>query len=207
MPTDVQLYLAFVGATALLIAMPGPTAMLVTSVSLRRGIRAGVTAVAGSSTAVVIHLTVVVAGLASVVALVGEWFEWIRWIGAGYLIFLGLRAWFTKTSRRREPARNGSAAGDFGRGFVVTLTNPKTLFFLGAFLPQFVDPDLPAVQQLIALALTFLFVSAVLDSGWAVLAGTIGTSLKSPRFDRLRDRITGTILIAAGTALALARRQ
>jgi homoserine/homoserine lactone efflux protein len=181
--------------------------MLITSVSLRRGIRAGVTAVAGSSTAVVIHLSVVVAGLASVVTLVGEWFEWVRWIGAGYLIFLGLRAWLTKSSRRREPAANGSAAGDFGRGLVVTLTNPKTLFFLGAFLPQFVDPDLPAVQQLVALALTFLVVSAVLDSGWALLAGSIGTSLRSPRFDRLRDRITGTILIAAGTALALARRQ
>jgi homoserine/homoserine lactone efflux protein len=206
-PINTHLYLAFVGATALLIAMPGPTAMLVTSTSIRRGTRAGLTAVAGSSTAVIAHLTIVVAGLASVIALVGEWFEWIRWIGAGYLIFLGLRSWFTKASRESKTMRNASSAGDFGRGFLVTLTNPKTLFFLGAFLPQFVDPELPALQQLLTLALTFLVVSAVLDSGWALLAATVGTSLKSPRLERLRDRITGTILIAAGTALALARRQ
>lgn len=204
---NTHLYLAFVGATALLIAIPGPTALLVTSVSIKGGLRAGLTAVAGSSAAVVIHLTVVVAGLASIVALVSEWFEWIRWVGAGYLIFLGLRAWLAKSSGddpRVVPA--SSSMQNFARGFVVTLTNPKTLFFLGAFFPQFVDPAISAFHQLLMLAVTFLVVSATLDAVWACLARTVGTGLGSPRLGRLRDRLSGTILVAAGAALALTRR-
>jgi threonine/homoserine/homoserine lactone efflux protein len=84
------LYIAFVVAAALLIVSPGPTVMLITSVSLRRGVRAGLIAVAGSTLAAALQLAVVVAGLASVVSVAGHGFEWIRWLGVGYLVYLGL---------------------------------------------------------------------------------------------------------------------
>ena len=89
------------------------------------------------------------------------------------------------------------------RGFVVSLTNPKTLFFYAAFLPQFVTGADPARQMWI-LAATFVAIAAIVDCGWALLAGRLRPLLS--RHARLRGRLTGTVLIAAGAGLALARR-
>jgi threonine/homoserine/homoserine lactone efflux protein len=208
---NVSLYLAFLVASALLILSPGPTVMLVTSTSLRHGKRAGLVAVAGSTLAACVQLLVVVGGLASIITLAGSWFELVRWAGVGYLTYLGVSAWLgspeTDTADT-EPARPRYSAGlrNFARGFVVTLTNPKTLLFQTAFLPQFVDPGLPHLPQMTLLAGSFIAIAGVGDSAWALLAARVGRALASVGARRVMGRVSGSALIGAGVLLALVRR-
>ncbi len=205
MPLD--LYLAFVAATAILIIIPGPIVTFVIATSLAQGTRAGLTVVGGSSSAMVVHMLVVGLGMTSVLGLLAQWFEILRWLGAGYLIFLGIQAW-----RARAQAANVGAQGATGgaklywRGFLVSVTNPKSLFFYAAFFPQFIDPTAPMGPQLAILCTTFLIIGLVLDSCYALLAGRARRLATSPRGAIIRARVSGTLLIGAGLGLALARR-
>ncbi len=208
---SVTTYLAFVVASALLILSPGPTVMLVTSTSLRHGKGAGLVAVAGSTLAASLQLLVVVAGLASIITVAGGWFELVRWAGVGYLIYLGASAWLGSTEKSgyaTEAEQKGAPAGlrHFSRGFLVTLTNPKTLLFQTAFLPQFVDPARPHLPQMLLLASSFLLVAGVGDSAWALLAARVGRAFAASGARRLVDRVAGSVLIGAGVLLALVRR-
>ena len=206
---NASLYIAFVVAAALLILSPGPTVMLVTSTSLGSGRRAGLVAVAGSTLAAAIQLAIVVGGLASIVTFAGNYFELIRWAGVGYLIYLGLSTWRgAGGGDPSKPKAQPTSVGlhHFSRGFLVTLTNPKTLLFHGAFLPQFVDPALPELPQLVLLASTFVVVAGVGDSAWAILAARIGRALSSGRARRIVDRISASIMLGAAVALAAVRR-
>ena len=206
---NVSLYIAFIVAVAALVLLPGPTVMLVTSKSLHRGVNAGLRAVIGSAFAAAIQLMVVVAGLASVVVFVGSWFEWIRWIGIAYLVYLGIKTWLdsmVNETRKLDPLSSTSSYRDIADGFIVTLTNPKALLFHGAFLPQFVDPAIPALPQLLILSGTFLVVATLLDSCWALLAAKLRKLITGVQSRKYADRISGSILIGAGTALALVRR-
>ncbi len=201
------LYTAFVVAAALLIASPGPTVMFVTSTSLRWGTHAGLLAVAGSTLAAGIQLLVVVSGLASIAALAGTWFERLRWIGVAYLAYLGLAAWLgSKNPPRNAPRRALGSVRAFSQGFLITLTNPKTLLFHSAFLPQFVDRSSPELPQMTVLAITFLVVAGVGDGAWALLAAKVGRAFESPSAKRVIDRVSGSILLAAAAALATIRR-
>ncbi len=121
-----------------------------------------------------------------------------------YLIWLGIRTW--RTAPEGAGAQQGppkSARVVFLNGFLISLTNPKTLLFYAAFFPQFVTPDHPA-GQIWLLAATFLALAAVIASGWALLAGRLRPLLS--RHGRARSRLTGAVLIAAGAGMAAARR-
>ena len=206
---NISLYTAFLIATLALILLPGPTALLITSKSLSHGVKAGLMAVAGCALAAAMQLTVVVAGLASVVIFVSDWFEWIRWVGVAYLIYLGVRTWRNPAGDaacKAESLSTTSGYREFSDGFLVTLANPKMLLFHGAFLQQFVDPGLPALYQLLVLAGSFLIIAVVLDSLWALLAASLGKRLAERRSRRFAGRLAGSILIGAGAVLALMRR-
>ena len=126
-------------------------------------------------------------------------------MGVAYLVWLGIAAWRAPASiSRRVGPQARSARLIFARGFLVGLTNPKTLLFYGAFLPQFITPGPTAPDQLLLLAVTFLVVAVVLDSAWALLAGRLRALLLA--HVRLRNRLTGGLLMGAGLGLALARR-
>jgi len=201
-----ELYLGFVLAVAILILIPGPNVALIVANSIAFGPRQGLATVAGSSSAMVLQLGLTVAGMTTVMAVMADWFETLRWLGVAYLFYLGVRAWRAPPTDLSQTAP--SAAPDwrrlFGRGFLVSLTNPKTLLFYGAFLPQFIDPQQPMMAQLLLLSVTFLAVAIVLDGAWALLAGRMRGAL-SVR-GALRNRLTGGLLIGAGVGLALARK-
>ena len=203
MPLD--LYLAFVAASALLILIPGPNVALIVANSVAHGARFGLVTVMGTASAMVLQLAVVVAGASVVLAVLAELFDWLRWLGVAYLLWLGVRAWRAPAVdlSRTEPERRRAWA-ILGRGFLVSLTNPKTLLFYGAFLPQFIAPGPTADDQLLLLAVTFLAVAVGLDGLWAVLAGRLRALLAVHA--RLRSRLTGGLLIGAGLGLALARK-
>ena len=202
-----ELYIAFVLATTILILIPGPNVALIVANSVAHGTRYGLLTVAGTASAMVIQLTLTDLGMSRMLGSLANLFEWIRWIGVIYLVYLGIAHWLaapvdlTATKPQRKSIRT-----IYLRGFLVSLTNPKTLFFFGAFFPQFLTPsagNLPA--QMILLSVTFLLLAIVLDGTWAILAGRVRWLLAT--HGKLRNRITGGTLLGAGMGLALARRR
>lgn len=204
MPLD--LYLAFIAACVVLIAIPGPNVALIVANSVAHGARYGLMTVAGTASAMVLQLALVVLGASALLGMLANLFDWLRWLGVAYLIWLGVRTWrAAATDLAGTQAEARSMMSIFSRGFAVSLTNPKTLLFYAAFLPQFVGTgDGEATYQLLLLAGTFLVVAVLLDGVWALLASRLRSLLQARA--RLRNRITGSLLIGAGVGLAFARK-
>lgn len=204
---DADMYLLFVGTCVVLGLIPGPNIALIVANSIAYGTRYGLISVAGTSSAMVPQLTVTVLGATTLLTLVSSAFEWLRWVGVAYLLYLGIRHWFTDagdTLHVTADRDRNACKKVYWRGFWVSATNPKTLLFFGAFLPQFVSPQGNVTLQMIVLSVTFVSVITVFDSCWAVLAGRARSFLS--RFSRLRHRISGAFFITASVGLALARK-
>lgn len=199
-----ELYLAFVAASALLVLTPGPMVAYLVATTLSHGLRHGLMALIGSAAASALQLAVVVAGLSLILSAAGEAFVWIKWIGVAYLVYLGVKALREPASTLEPALVHRSGRRTIVEAFFVNLTNPKALLFHGAFLPLFVSPSAPATPQLVILAVTFVVVAAVLDGCWAVFAARMKPLLA--RLGRWRNRVTGGVLLTAAAGLALARK-
>jgi threonine/homoserine/homoserine lactone efflux protein len=200
---DPHLYLGFVLTATLLMLLPGPNVGLIVANSIRHGIASGLLTVAGTTAAMAVQLALTGLGLSALLAGAGLWFFWLRWIGAAYLIYLGIRAWRAPALEPGAPALQATRRSTFGRAFLVSLTNPKTLIFYGALLPQFiVDGASPGfARQMIVLAVTALAIALTVDSLWCLAAHRLRRHLAG----RWANRMSGGILVGAGMGLALAR--
>ena len=201
---SVELYLAYVLACFVITIIPGPTVTLIVANSLAHGTRAGLLNVAGTQLGLGLMMLVLIVGLSSIIATMGVWFDWLRFIGAAYLIWLG---WKLLRSAGSLEGPNGAPAprgGFFTQGFLVLLGNPKALLWFGAFIPQFVDPTTNYVSQVVLLGLTAMATAAISDGAYAVLAGSARTMMSKSRV-RLVNRVGGLCLIGGGAWLALAR--
>jgi len=201
---SIELYLIFVVATALLIATPGPNVALIVGTSLGHGLRTGIMAVAGVNAGLMIQLAVVAAGLSWIVDLFARYFDAIRFVGAAYLLLLGVQTlWKARKASAPQPLSTERA---FARGFAVAFANPKTLIFQAAFLPQFLTDGEGRQAQLWLLAATFWVIAVVGDAIWALCASRLKAAV-SGRAQLIADRVSGGILIAgAGVLLAASRR-
>ncbi|MDE2200735.1 MAG: LysE family translocator [Rhodospirillales bacterium] len=203
---ELHLYLGFLLASTVLFLIPGPNVALIVANSVAYGTRYGLLTMAGTASAMVVQLAVTAAGMAALLGAMAGWFEVVRWIGVAYLLWLGLRQWRAPAGDlslvRAQPR---SPAGIFLRGLLVSLTNPKTLFFYGAFFPQFIVPGPELGRQVAVLAASFLGLALLVDGSWAVLAGHVRGALATR--GRLRNRLSGGLLIGAGVGLALARHR
>jgi len=200
------LYLGFITATVVLMLIPGPNVSLIVANSIAYGTRYGLLTLAGTSAAMVLQLALTVLGLAAVLGVLATWFEWLRWLGVVYLLWLGVRQWRAPPlDLTRVQPQPRSVRAIALRGFLISLTNPKTLLFFGAFFPQFIAPDRAMGPQLALLCGSFLLVAVALDSGWAVAAGRARGVLAMR--GKLRNRLSGGLLIGAGVGLALAHRR
>lgn len=202
MATD--LYITYLIACVVIMVVPGPSVTLIIANSLTHGTRAGLLNVAGTQLGIALMITLVGIGLASLIAALGWWFEWVRLAGAAYLIWLGiglLRA-------RAAPGEAGPApkprGGFFTQGLLVALSNPKTLVFFSAFLPQFIDPAAGYAEQMVIMGMTAVAVASLSDGLYAVLAGQAGQRIASRHF-RWLSRASGGFLVGGGVWLALAR--
>jgi threonine/homoserine/homoserine lactone efflux protein len=201
---SIELYLAFVAASALLVLTPGPMVAYLVATTLSHGLRHGLMALIGSAAASAIQLAVVVAGLSLILNAAGEAFFWLKWVGVAYLLYLGVKALRQPADDLAPAITHRSDKRTIAEAFLVNLTNPKALLFHGAFLPLFVSPSAPATPQLILLAATFIVVAAVLDGCWAVFAARLQPLMT--RIGRWRHRITGGVLLGAAGALAVVRK-
>jgi homoserine/homoserine lactone efflux protein len=186
-----HLYVLFVAASALLIATPGPNAALIVGTSLRHGTRSALSTIAGVNAGRVLQLAVVAAGMSWIVELFARHFDIIRYIGAAYLILLGLQ------QLRGERA--------FARGLAVAFSNPKTLVFHAAFLPQFLAGSEDRAD-LWLLAATFALLAALGDAIYASFA-VRARAVISERGRQLAGRASGAILLGGAAVLLTVGRR
>jgi threonine/homoserine/homoserine lactone efflux protein len=203
---SIELYLAFVLASAVLAATPGPSVSLIIANGTSYGVKAGLLTVAGGVSGVALLVTGATLGMSSVMALMADWFYLLRWAGAAYLVWLGVsriwKVWKHEPAFER-PVTSGKRC--YWQGVAVALSNPKTLLFLGAFFPQFINQDAPLASQLWLLGITFMVIITLIDFSYGVLAGTAREWITEKRV-RLADSVTGVLLICGGMWLATARR-
>src|SRR5690348_8042222 len=199
-----QLFSAFLLITAILVIVPGPIVTLVIATGASRGIRAALQTVIGTTLGNAVLLACIALGLNWVLKTSAEVFEWLRWIGAAYLIWLGIQAWRHAGATAKAVEPRGHVY--FRRGFLAAITNPKTIAFFTAFLPQFIDPSLPAGHQLVVMCAVAIVMATVTDCGWAVLAGAGRAFFLRRASVQWLGRISGLALIGGGVWLSLARR-
>lgn len=202
---------AFVVACVLLAVTPGPNMALIIAATLSGGLGGGLATLLGCLTGLAILVTIAAVGMTSVMILMAEWFDVIRWAGAVYLVVLGARqlaGWWRQrhaTATVAPPARVASGSSRFLQGLFVSLSNPKVLLFLGAFFPQFVDPAAAPGPQLAVLAVLFLVVLAAVDLSYTVMLARARAQVDMRRL-RALDAASGVLLLAGGLVLAATRR-
>ena len=199
-----ELFAAFLLITLVLMLTPGPIVTLVIATGATQGARAALITVAGTTVGNALLLAAIAVGLNYILKHAVEVFEILRWLGAAYLVWLGLQAW--RMAGRETAIVPPSGHVQFWRGMAVALSNPKSIAFFTAFLPQFVDPALPAARQLAVMCGMSVLMAALTDSGWAVAAGAGRAWLMQPSRAKFLGRLSGVALIGGGVWLSLARR-
>jgi len=199
-------WLAFLLAAVLIAVSPGPGAATSMSVGLRHGYLAALRAIFGLQSALVIQLSIVGAGLGALLATSATAFNVMKFLGAGYLIWLGIQRW-----RDAPQAIDGESlavppSGLFMQGLLVNLTNPKAIVFIAALTPQFIDPARPQWLQFLILGATMCGVDTVVMSGYALLATRLRRWLHDLRAMKAQNRFFGGIFVGAGVLLATSAR-
>ncbi len=212
---SLSLLAAFADTCVVLAITPGPNMALIIASTLSGGLGGGLVTLAGCLTGLAILVAVATIGMTSVMVLMAEWFDVIRWIGAIYLIVLGVRqlaAWWrlrraaaTASATVVAPLSQASAVSRYLQGLGVSLSNPKVLLFLGAFFPQFVDPAMAPGPQLALLAGLFLLVLVSVDLAYTFAVAKARATIDMRRL-RVLDAASGFLLVAGGLVLATARR-
>ena len=199
-------YLTFALACFAIIIVPGPTVTVIVANALKKGPVAGLMNVLGTQVGLIPMILIVALGLETVISVMGHAFFWIKLVGATYLIWLGIRLLRSDGDLQHVKSKEMSLLGYFWQGVFVIWSNPKALFFFGAFIPQFVDPTQGnAFWQTILLGLTFVMIASICDAAYAVLAGKAGNWLTRSRV-RFVEIGSGLCLIGGGIWIALSRR-
>lgn len=202
-----ELWLAFVAASAILLAIPGPTILLVISYALGHGRKAARATVAGVALGDFTAMTAYMLGLGVLLATSATLFTVLKWLGAAYLVYLGAKLW-------RAPVSLGDAGMDaevppqkgseriFLHTYVVTALNPKSVVFFVAFLPQFINPAQPILPQMLIFEATFLVLATANAAFYALMASMARKSIRKPSVQRVVNRVGGSLMIGAGVLAA-----
>lgn len=214
MPSSSSL-IAFTALAFALIVIPGPSVMFVVSRAMTHGRRAALVTVVGNETGLLVQIALVAAGLGAVVERSLLVFNAMKFVGAAYLVWLGVQAIVHRRDLTRLDRTDPSAAvaprttlSTFLQGFTVGLANPKTIVFFAAILPQYVEPNgAPSGVQMLLLGLVFVAVALVCDSVWGLGAGTARQWFaRSPRRIEALGAVGGAAVIGLGVNLALTGR-
>jgi threonine/homoserine/homoserine lactone efflux protein len=199
-----ELFFAFLLITLVLVLVPGPIVTLVISTAATHGARAGLITVGGSTLGNALLVSAIALGLNVIIIYAAEIFELLRWVGAAYLIWLGVQAW--RGADRAAAIVPPRGRVHFRRGFTVAISNPKTIAFFTAFLPQFIDPHFTIGYQLTVMCSVAVLMAAITDAGWAIIAGAGRALFLKQVSTRWLSRLSGVVLIGGGVWLSLARR-
>jgi threonine/homoserine/homoserine lactone efflux protein len=200
---SVEHWLAFVAASAVLLAIPGPTVLLIISYALGHGRKAASATVAGVALGDFTAMTASMLGLGALLAASAALFAVLKWIGAAYLVYLGIRLW-------RAPVGSGAVSAEasgnaahrplriFLHAYIVTALNPKSIIFFVAFLPQFLDMTRPITRQMIIFESTFLVLATLNAAAYGLMASMARKTIRKPRVQRVVNRVGGSLMIGAG---------
>lgn len=201
---SLELWLAFAAASAVMLAIPGPTVLIVVSYALGHGRRSAMATVAGVALGDFTAMTASMLGLGVLLSTSAALFTGLKWLGAAYLVWLGVKLW-------RAPVTVGEPAADEPRvrplrmmlhTYAVTALNPKSLVFFVAFLPQFLDTARPLAGQMVAMEATFLTLATLNAALYALAASAARRAVRTPSVQRAVNRTGGSLLVGAGLLTA-----
>jgi len=202
-----QVFVSFVLATTLMIALPGPSVLLTIAHSLSFGWRRALITVGGATLGIAVQLLVAVIGIGGLINFVAATFDLLRWAGAAYLVYIGVKVWMGAD----DLAPLGSAVdarpnGLLMQGLVITVFNPKSLLFIAAFLPQFVDVHRPVAAQFLIIVPVFLLITFVVTSAWAIVSGVINRFIRSSATLAILFRLAAVMIVLSGVSMVVVRQ-
>ena len=204
-----EVFAAFAGASLALLIVPGPSVLYIVTRSMDQGRSAGLVSVLGIHTGTIVHVVAAALGLSAILASSAVSFQVVKYAGAAYLIWLGVKA----LRERHEEASEGrdrerSLGRIYAQGVVVNVLNPKTALFFLAFLPQFVDVGKPVTAQVLVLGMTFILLGFVSDGSYALASARVARTFAARRRPSAARRwLPGLTLIGLGVAAAVTGRR
>ena len=201
-------WFAFAAASTVLLLIPGPTVLLVVSYALTQGRKAAIATAGGVALGDFTAMTVSLAGLGALLVASAALFTALKWVGAAYLIYLGVRLWRASPVLPDVAPEPGdrAARGIFGHAFVVTALNPKSIAFFVAFVPQFIAHDAALLPQLAVMEATFVSFAAVNALAYALAADRLRRSIRQPGALKWLNRAGACCLVGMGAATAALAR-
>lgn len=194
----------FCGAALILLVIPGPAVLYVVTRSASEGRSAGMASVVGLHVGTLAHVTAAAVGLSAVLVSSAQAFRAVKWAGAAYLVYLGVRAFIGNDHEGAAPDGRGGPRRAFGRGIMVNLLNPKLALFFLAFLPQFVDPARGAAPlQVVALGVTFVVLGVLSDGVYALVAAAAGSRIRVLGSGRAARWVSGTVYMGLGVVAGM----
>ncbi|TWG67433.1 LysE family translocator [Aminobacter sp. J44] len=199
-----ETWAAFAVASAIMLAIPGPTILLVVSYALSHGRRVASATVAGVALGDFTAMTASMLGVGALLATSATLFTVLKWIGAAYLVYLGIKLWRAPVGDGAIPQaeKETNARRIFLHAYVVTALNPKSIIFFVAFLPQFLDPAAPALTQMVVFETTFVILATLNAAAYALLASMARGAIRKPSVQRIVNRTGGSLLIGAAMLAA-----
>lgn len=201
---DLGSIVTFAIASVTLLLIPGPAVIYILNRSVADGREVGLSAVAGLELGNLVHAVAASAGLSAVLATSATAFNTVKWLGAGYLVFVGVRTLLRPATTVASEATSISRRRTFVQGIVVNTLNPKVALFFLSFLPQFIDPDKGAAwSQALVLGITFVLIGCLTDGLYALTASALRARLLSGRALPFVQRyVAGTVFIGLGVVAA-----
>lgn len=204
---DATTFLLFAAASLAFLAIPGPSVFYIVTRSLAQGRRAGLASMLGVQGGGLVHVVAAAFGVSALIASSAAAFTVVKYAGAAYLVFLGVKKLLSRGEQELEPTPRGPASSSrlFWQGVVVNVLNPKTALFFLAFLPQFVDPSAPVAPQMLVLGTMLVGIGVLSDGTYALVAAGLGRRLRETvAARRMLDRVSGAVFIGLGVVAALA---
>ena len=192
---------AFTAASTVLLIIPGPTVLLVVSYALGQGWRTALPMAVGVALGDFTAMTLSMVGLGALLAASATLFALLKWVGAAYLVYLGVKLWRAGGALQAAPRTDAaSAARMLGHAWLVTALNPKSITFFVAFLPAFLDPQADFLTQMLVFETTFLLLAFANAFGYALVAARARGFVANPRAIGVVNKVGGGLLIGAGAA-------
>jgi len=202
---DINLYFTFLLLSFLVIIVPGPNVLVIVSTSIMHGKNRGLQTVMGTSLTMAIQLVIAGVSTSWFVQILSDGFYLIKWVGVAYLVYIGIMHLSDALYSTRSK-NNLTTSSTFSRGFYVSLTNPKTILFFSAFLPQFVSSSETYTYQILILSCMFLLLAVALDSGYAILSAKLKPVMEKHDLYKVQNVFSGLLFLGASAWVAVSRR-
>lgn len=205
---DLTLWISYVGTVLILTLTPGPSVLLATANSMKYGVKKTNGTILGDLSANLLQIILASAGLASIVISSGELFQLIKWFGAAYLIYIGIRKIITipEIELTKQNSENKSFINLYTEGFLMSAANPKAIVFFAVLFPLFINETLPFIPQVIILAITFLILDGISLFIYSHFATKLKGYLENKKKVHLQNKIVGSLLVLSGLMLSMVKR-